>query len=450
MAADELGLVGRTVDQIRFDACVDAGGFGVVYRGFDLRRGIAVAVKCLRIPYGTRSNPELARSVEGRFADESKILAKLSAGHPDIVACLGSGTLDAPATGERTPYMVLEWLAGRTLAAELRERRGKPDAARSLDDTTTLLDSGVSALAYAHAQEVVHRDVKPANLFLAKTDTGVRLKVLDFGLAKILVDDILGVKPSVETQVGVQFCSPSYGAPEQFSPKIGPIGPWTDVYALALVVLELLLGKRVRQATTLADGAIKALDPKEGSPTATKLGLTLPPGVEDVLARAVAIDPKARPHDAGVFWSTLRDAARAGVPRGNAAFAGTMLMLPNAAGQFALGGTALMPPAAMTTTMPLAPPLPARPSAVPSPLAASVFTDSRLPVAPAPLLPAPAPARAPAPAPPIVQPSATPSLPPAGVPARGLPSWVLVLLVTLLGAAVGAAVLALVLWRTSR
>lgn len=404
MRADELGLVGTTVDRLRFDACVEIGGFGFVYRAFDLPRGVPVAVKCMRIPPSARSNAELAASLEGRFQDESRLLAKLSSGHPDIVRCHGSGTLVAPGTGERTPYMVLEWLEGRSLASELKERQARGAQPYTLAEALALLDSAVSALAYAHAQEVVHRDVKPANVFLAATSAGTRAKMLDFGIAKILSDDVVGVKPSVETAVGTQFCSPAYGAPEQFSPNRGPVGPATDVYTLALVVLEMLLGRRVRPATSLAEGAVAALDPGRGSPRASALGLALPAPVEEVLARAVAQDPRARPRDAGAFWSALREAARAPAPK------------------LALGGTVLMrepaSPALMAHTLPLAPKAP-EPARAPSPLAASVLG------VPPPVLPAAAAPVAPAPvAPPPPRP------------------WLLPLAVTLLGTVVGAVIFA--------
>jgi serine/threonine-protein kinase len=172
-----------------------------------------------------------------------------------------------------------------------------------------LLDSAAGALSYAHTHDVVHRDVKPGNLFLTRTREGVRMKVLDFGLAKILSDEAIGIRPSVETGVGVHFCSPSYGAPEQFTAQMGKIGPWTDVYSLAMVLLEVMVGDKVRPAGTLAEGLLKAIDKATGSPTASSLGLRLPPAVEEVLARAVAQDPVERPHDVGVFWTLLKGAA---------------------------------------------------------------------------------------------------------------------------------------------
>jgi serine/threonine-protein kinase len=259
----------------------------------------------------------------------------------------------------------------------------------------------VSGLAYAHAQGVVHRDVKPGNIFLVRgRDGSVRTKILDFGLAKILESDQIGVRPSVETQMGVHFCSPSYGAPEQFTQKAGPIGPWTDIYSLTIVLLEMLTGGKVRPAGNLAQGLIAAMDPATGSPTASSLGLKMPPAVEDLLHRAVAINPLERPRDAGVFWTALKDVMKSAPPAVLAAmtiadasvadamekiraeaiaraeqkaanktsspFAGTMLMTNAPAGAPHLG-----PPG----TDPMSPPMDAPRPAAGSPLAASVLSS---------------------------------------------------------------------------
>jgi serine/threonine protein kinase len=310
-AVDALGLVGTTVEQVRFDACVDAGGFGLIYRGRHLGLDEDVAIKCLRIHAMQRTDDSIREAIAGRFRDETKILYRLSQGNLDIVRCISSGTLVAPRTHEITPYMVLEWLEGRTLSADLRQRREQGIGGRSLREVIELLDSAANAISYAHAHEVVHRDVKPGNLFITNTREGVRVKVLDFGLAKILDMDAIGIKPSVETQAGVHFCSPSYGAPEQFSPNVGPVGPWTDVYSFALVVLELLKGEKVRPASSLADGLVKALDPRTGSPSPSRLGLRLPREVDALLERAVSIKPLERPRDIGALWTALRDAAAA-------------------------------------------------------------------------------------------------------------------------------------------
>ena len=309
--ADALGLVGSTVDHVRFDACVDAGGFGLIYRGFHEGLGETVAIKCLRTAAILKTNEALREALEGRFRDETKLLYRLSQGNLDIVRCISSGTLVAPRTKEYTPYMVLEWLDGCTLSVELKERRDRHLGVRNLEQAVKLLDSAVGGLAYAHSHDVVHRDVKPGNLFLTRTREGVRMKVLDFGLAKILCDEAIGIRPSVETGIGVHFCSPSYGAPEQYSSQIGKIGPSTDVYSLTLVLYEIMLGEKVRPAGNLAEGLLKAIDPASGSPSASDLGLEVPRAVEVLLKRSLAQNPAQRPHDAGVFWSLLKEAMAA-------------------------------------------------------------------------------------------------------------------------------------------
>ena len=91
--ADALGLVGATIDQVRFDACVDAGGFGLIYRGYHQGLGETVAIKCLRIAAIQKTNAAMREALAGRFRDEVKLLYRLSQGNLDIVRCIGSGTL---------------------------------------------------------------------------------------------------------------------------------------------------------------------------------------------------------------------------------------------------------------------------------------------------------------------------------------------------------------------
>ncbi len=299
MSADVLGLVGSTVEQVRFEECIDTGGFGIVYRGRHLGQGDPVAIKCLRLTRVANMTDAMRASLVARFHDETKILHHLSHGTHDIVRCLASGQLFAPATGEPVPYMVLEWREGRTLSADLAERRGRGVAGRSLRETLDLVESAALAIAHAHTQGIIHRDIKPANLMLARVQTGLRLKVLDFGLAKILAGGP-GAK-NVATADGVQLFSAAYCAPEQLSPQVGEIGPWTDIFSLALVMLEVMRGDKVRHPMT---GALKA----------SSIGLTLPPAVEDLLARATSPNPLERPANANVFWSALRELTRQSSP----------------------------------------------------------------------------------------------------------------------------------------
>ncbi len=308
MALDPFGLCGQVIEaQFRIDRAVGEGGFSVVYRGHHLGLDEPVAIKCLKLQ--SHLETDMIQEFASRFRAESRIMYKLSQGNLDIVRCMTSGTTVAPLTGSLIPYMVLEWLEGKSLGADLRERRVQGLKGRSLDEVVALFEPAANAVAFAHEQGVVHRDLKPGNLYLSKTAAGVRLKVLDFGLAKI-VDPSGGIIPSFQTTGNNTICSPSYGAPEQFDPSIGKFGPWTDVYALGLLVLELLRDKKVRKGDGLAKCALEALDPEQ--PTATSLGLKIRPQLELALARAVAFDPRTRQKSAREFWTDITKGATKG------------------------------------------------------------------------------------------------------------------------------------------
>jgi serine/threonine protein kinase len=210
-------------------------------------------------------------------------------------------------TSALIPYMVLEWLDGKPLSDELAQRRNGGCTGRPLADAVRLLDSAADALAYAHAQGIVHRDFNPGNLFLANTQSGVKLKVLDFGVAKIMTDSALALAPLARTLGNVRMFTPAYGAPEQFDERSGSVGPWTDVYAMALVVMEVLRDCPVMAGESLGDFASSALS-ASSRPTPRAHGLSLGRRVDEVLTRAVALSPSERPQDAGEFWGMLKNA----------------------------------------------------------------------------------------------------------------------------------------------
>ncbi len=306
MAGDAFGLVGQVIDaQLRVDEAVGEGGFSVVYRGHHLGLDEPVAIKCLKLSSAIDSS--LVDSFIRRFRDESRICYRLSRGHLDIVRSITSGTTRAR-SGALLPYMALEWLEGRSLADELRERRTKKMSGRPLEEVVAFLEPAASAIAYAHAEGVVHRDLKPGNLFVCTTKEGLRLKVLDFGLAKILHDDVLDAVP-LKTGRDLLLFSPSYGAPEQLDPRLGAIGPWTDVYALAVVMLEVMRDKKVRSIDAVGNAVVQALDPKD-RPTPRRYGVLVGEQVEAVMARAVSLQPLHRQKDVGVFWRELEEAMR--------------------------------------------------------------------------------------------------------------------------------------------
>lgn len=305
---DPFGLVGQVLDgQFRVDAYVGEGGFSIVYKGTSVGLGEPIAVKCLKLPPSLGS--ALVESFVRRFRDESRIHYKLSQGNLHIVRSIASGTTIAPTTSALVPYTVLEWLEGKSLADELSDRRARSMQGRPIPEVVKLLDSAIDALAYAHSQGVVHRDLNPGNLFLAKTPTGTKLKVLDFGVAKILADSALAMGPTARTVGNVRMFAPAYGAPEQFDDSVGAIGPWTDVYAIALVFMEVARDHTVMEGEHLGEFAMKALDPHH-RPTPRALGISVGDLVEEVLAMAVTIDPKERPRDAGHLWGMLKHAIK--------------------------------------------------------------------------------------------------------------------------------------------
>ncbi len=303
---DPFGLVGQVLDgQFRVDAHVGEGGFSVVYRGTHVGLSEPIALKCLKLPAALGS--ALVDSFVRRFRDESRLQYKLSQGNLHIVRSLGSGTTLAPATSALVPYTVLEWLEGKSLAQEFNDRREAGQQGRPLREVVALLDSAIDALAYAHAQGVVHRDLNPGNLFLARTSAGIKLKILDFGVAKVLADAAIAIGPTARTVGNVRMFAPAYGAPEQFDDRTGAIGPWTDVYAIALVVLEALGDRTVMEGEHLGEFALKALD-GDHRPSPRALGIAVGDATEKVFNQALALDPSRRPRDAGEFWGMLKNA----------------------------------------------------------------------------------------------------------------------------------------------
>src|SRR5215472_5756046 len=220
-AADPFGLTGQVIEsQYCVEQPIGEGGFSVVYKGHHLGLNEPVAIKCLKLQAQPYLDSPTIESFLNRFRDESRIMYRLSQGNLDIVRAISSGSAVSPLLNTLVPYMVLEWLDGHSLGYDFRERRAQGKTGRTLEEVIDLFDPAATAIAYAHSQGVVHRDIKPGNLFLTHTRDGRRLKVLDFGLAKIL-DEGIGFAPTAQTIGAVTICSPSYGAPEQFDSAAG-------------------------------------------------------------------------------------------------------------------------------------------------------------------------------------------------------------------------------------
>ncbi len=311
--ADPFGLVGQVLDgQFRVERLVGEGGFSAVYRGHHLGLDEPIAIKCLKLPPALGA--QLVDTFVQRFRDESRILYRLSQGNLHIVRSIAAGATSSPSVGFVVPYMVLEWLEGRSLANDLAVRKATGKQGRSLAEVVSLFGTAADALALAHAQGVVHRDLNAGNLFLAQTPHvagAVKMKVLDFGVAKLLDDSTLNLGPRAQTMGQIRIFAPAYGAPEQFDDAVGRVGPHSDVYSFALILLEALRDRPVYDASNLGEFATAAVDPSR-RPTPRALGIDVPDAVEQVFARATRLAPAERFANVGEMWKAFEAAVTTG------------------------------------------------------------------------------------------------------------------------------------------
>lgn len=196
----------------RLGRLIGEGGMGVVYLAERDDLGAQVAIKILRDGW-------LSPARRLRFASEQRALAQLN--HPSIARLYDAGTLP-----DGTPWFVMEYVDGVALNEYCRTN------ALSLDERLRLFSEVCDAVQHAHAHAIVHRDLKPSNVFVTRDG---RVKLLDFGIAKQLLPDDT---KSDQTLTALRLMTPAYAAPEQV--RGAPIGVFTDVYALGVILYELL------------------------------------------------------------------------------------------------------------------------------------------------------------------------------------------------------------------
>ena len=300
-AGDPLGLSGQILhDQFRVGELADDSPRSLLYKGVHVGSNVPVALKFLKVPSGGNGEAFVKR-----FRHESRLHFGLAQASPHVVRVLASGSTTPETTGILTPFTVLEWLHGRTLAADFAERRAHWGKGRAIGEAIALLDGAVEALAVAHFHGIVHREVTPTHLFLSETNQIESIKVLDFGLAK-LMGETPGDDRALTVDMG-PLASPIYAAPEQFSREVGMVGPSTDLYSLMMIFLEALRDKAVMDETS-SPLAIRVLDP-QNRPTPRALGISVGDNLELTIAQAVAVKPRDRPQDLGEFWANLKHAA---------------------------------------------------------------------------------------------------------------------------------------------
>ena len=265
-----------TIGPYRTIAAIGRGGMGAVYRAerVDGEFDQEVALKLLHRDMDT---PEL----RARFLHERQLLAGLS--HPNIARLLDGGVTD-----EGRPYFVMELIDGRPITDYCTQRR------LATDEALRLFLAVVDAVGYLHRNLVVHRDLKPGNIFV---DEKGEVKLLDFGIAKLLAetpDEVMA------TRTGQRLMTPEYAAPEQMLGE--PVTTATDVWALGAILYEVLTGQRPHEGRS-ADGQAptKELPPTPSSLTRSQVGrpsgaprIRVTGDLDAICLKALRPDPDAR------------------------------------------------------------------------------------------------------------------------------------------------------------
>jgi formylglycine-generating enzyme required for sulfatase activity/serine/threonine protein kinase len=297
---DSLGVVGTIVaDKYLVEACVAEGGFSVIYKAEHLIWRKPVALKLYTAVL--RAPREDAERLLEAFVQEGRLMTELSSLTPGIVQARDVGR--AAIHGGTVPFMVLEWLDGTPLDFVLSSEQQAGFAPRTLHQALELLDSAARALSIVHQRGIAHCDLKPANLMVLGNprDPAATVKVLDFGVAQVSGD---------RSNMAGRAFTPAYAAPEQFDAAYGPAGTWTDVFALALVVVEMLLGGApALAADTPTMARVASCDPRV-RPTPRALGAQVSDVVEAVFQRALAVNARERFVTVGEFWEALTAAAQ--------------------------------------------------------------------------------------------------------------------------------------------
>lgn len=288
-------LIGRTLGRYRIEELLGRGGMAWVYRAWDQDLERTVAVKVIT----PQEALEMAQSMD-RFHREARVIARLD--HPHIVQLYDLGKVDGQ------PYMVMQYIPGPNLEDRLREwsRCGRLLAR---DEVLTILRQVAAALDYAHAQGLIHRDVKPSNV-LFKEDGHVVLT--DFGLARLHAG-VRGQHPTL-TDADQVLGTPTYMAPEQATRTI-PASPASDVYSLAVVAYEMLSGQPPFEADSTLSAILQHI--LEPPPSIRERRPDLSPALDQTLQRALDKDPAQRFLTATAFVDALEAAwedEKAGLP----------------------------------------------------------------------------------------------------------------------------------------
>jgi len=270
-------MLGRSIDgRYRIDSLIGAGGMGTVYRATRLLIGDEVAIKILHQDHADANSSE-------RFRREAQAAARLK--HPNAVSIYDFGV-----STDGLQYLVMEFVEGQSLRERLNH--GPLDFATAAEVTSQVC----AALDEAHRRHIIHRDIKPDNILLYSSVDGLRVKVLDFGIAK-LRDDTAGHL----TQTGSVMGTPHYMSPEQCLGE--ELDPRADIYSVGIVLYEMLCG-RVPFNSPVST-AVVVQHVSQAPPSLRSINPAVPEPAEKVVLHAIQKEPSARPATAGALAQEL-------------------------------------------------------------------------------------------------------------------------------------------------
>jgi serine/threonine-protein kinase len=256
----------------RVERVLGAGGMGVVVAAHHIQLDEKVALKFLRPE--ALDNPEAV----ARFAREARAAVKIKSEHVARVSDVGT-------LPNGSPYMVMEYLEGGDLAAWIKQRGALP-----VELAVEFVLQACVAVADAHALGIVHRDLKPANLFCVRRSDGqLTIKVLDFGISKM--NDATGLAPASVTRTSALMGSPLYMSPEQMRSS-RDVDALTDIWALGIILFELLTGRPAFLGESVTELAIKVAG--EPAPSIQSLRADVPPALGAAIARCLEKDRRRR------------------------------------------------------------------------------------------------------------------------------------------------------------
>jgi serine/threonine-protein kinase len=267
-------MIGRKINNYEIVSLLGEGGMGAVYVATHPILNRQVAIKVLKREFAEDA------ALVARFMNEARAASAIH--QPNIIEIFDVGTLP-----EGIPYLMMQLLEGESLAARLhRDKRLAPE------DALPIAIQAATALAAAHAKQIVHRDLKPDNLFLVPDENaprGQRVVVLDFGIAKLRGELSSG---SVQTHTGSVMGTPPYMSPEQCRGLVEEIDHRTDIYALGIIVHEMLSGAPPFVSAGFGDLLIMHIT--KPPPPLRTIVPNLPAAVEAVVLRALEKSREAR------------------------------------------------------------------------------------------------------------------------------------------------------------